>query len=108
MKKELLFTLRKKDFVITYFSGTGAGGQHRNKHQNCVRIQHLESNSISTASDSKSRIQNFKNAFNRLCKSKKFMDWIKIKAARTSANIEQINKKVEELMNPENIKVEYY
>ena len=26
--KELLFSVTKKDFDITYFSGKGAGGQH--------------------------------------------------------------------------------
>ena len=34
-QKELLFSVTKKDFSITWFSGTGAGGQYRNKHQNC-------------------------------------------------------------------------
>jgi protein subunit release factor A len=43
MKKELLFSVTKKDFNVDYFSGKGAGGQYRNKHQNCVRLKHIES-----------------------------------------------------------------
>jgi peptide chain release factor 1 len=30
----------EKDCDIDWFSGTGAGGQHRNKHQNSCRITH--------------------------------------------------------------------
>jgi len=33
--------LTKKDFKIDWYSRSGAGGQHRNKHQNCCRITHL-------------------------------------------------------------------
>lgn len=31
------------DFSFRWFSGTGAGGQHRNKHQNTLEITHLPS-----------------------------------------------------------------
>jgi protein subunit release factor A len=66
MKRKLIQTWTKKDFRIDWFSGTGAGGQHRNKHQNCVRITHIESGLTTTGQNSKSREQNFKDAFTRL------------------------------------------
>lgn len=31
---------RPEDFVVEWYSGSGAGGQHRNKHQNSCRIRH--------------------------------------------------------------------
>jgi len=39
-KKELLFSLTKKDFKVETFRGSGAGGQHRNKTDSAVRIKH--------------------------------------------------------------------
>ena len=66
MGRELVHSWTKKDFNIDWFSGTGAGGQHRNKHQNCVRITHIESGLMATAQNSRSREQNFKEAFTRL------------------------------------------
>ena len=38
-----------KDFSIEWYSGTGAGGQHRNKHQNSCRLKHLPTGLETTA-----------------------------------------------------------
>lgn len=38
-----------RDFRVEWYSGSGAGGQHRNKHQNSCRITHIPSNVVATA-----------------------------------------------------------
>lgn len=65
MDKEL--HLRKNDFRLEWFSGTGKGGQHRNKHQNCCRIRHKETGLTAVGTASKSRVVNQKTAFTHLC-----------------------------------------
>jgi peptide chain release factor 1 len=39
----------EKDMNIEWYSGTGAGGQHRNKHQNSCRITHVPTGIVATA-----------------------------------------------------------
>ena len=58
--------LTKKDFKLEWFSGQGAGGQHRNKHQNCCRITHIESGITVNGTESRSRVENQRTAFNKL------------------------------------------
>ena len=60
--------LTKKDFKLEWFSGQGAGGQHRNKHQNCCRITHIESGLTVNGTGSRSRVENQRTAFNELAK----------------------------------------
>lgn len=40
---------RDSDFRIEWYSGTGSGGQHRNKHQNSCRITHVPTGQTATA-----------------------------------------------------------
>lgn len=68
----------KKDFKIEWFSGTGAGGQYRNKHQNCCRITHIKSGLTAIATD-RERTSNQKSAFQAL--TKKIIAWLKTKEA---------------------------
>ena len=64
--KEKIFSATKKDFKVQWFSGTGAGGQYRNKHQNCCRITHIESGITTTGQEHRERPANLKAAFNRM------------------------------------------
>ena len=101
MSKPLL-TLTRKDFAIFYFSGRGAGGQHRNKHMNCVRITHLDSGCCAQGTESRSRERNKRRAFNRLTKLPKFKAWLHMQ----SLHAEDFARAVEEAMNPRNLKIE--
>jgi peptide chain release factor 1 len=60
--RELIYQVTRKDFRIDYFSGTGAGGQYRNKHQNCVRLTHNETGIVTTGQEQRSREQNLRDA----------------------------------------------
>lgn len=50
-------------FRYEWFSGTGGGGQHRNKHQNCCRCIHEPTGIIATGQTSRSRADNKKVAY---------------------------------------------
>lgn len=52
----------EKDFVVQWYSGTGKGGQHRNKHQNCCRVVHRLTGISAVGTGSKSRETNKKTA----------------------------------------------
>lgn len=65
-ERELVFSATKKDFRVEWFSGKGAGGQHRNKHQNCCRLIHIESGLSQTGQESRERSANLRAAFRRL------------------------------------------
>lgn len=43
------FQLNDADLKIEWFSGTGKGGQFRNKHQNSVKIFHIPTGIVKTA-----------------------------------------------------------
>jgi len=105
--KKLLFSITKKDLKITWFSGKGAGGQHRNKHQNCCRIKHSETGIIVTGQEERSREQNLKNAFRRLVNNKKFKIWLKIETAKRLMDKSEIDRLVDEAMREENLMIEY-
>ncbi len=42
-------TIPESDLRVEWYSGTGAGGQHRNKHQNSCRITHTPTGLVATA-----------------------------------------------------------
>lgn len=106
MEKELLFSVTRKDLDITWFSGTGNGGQYRNKHQNCCRIIHRDSGAMGTGQSQRDRNSNLKEALNNLANDNKFKAWIKVKTAEVTGVKTQIEEAVDKAMNKKNIRVE--
>lgn len=58
--------LTKKDFRLEWFSGTGGGGQNRNKRMNCCRITHIETGIMVTGQTERDRAANQNRAFREL------------------------------------------
>ena len=58
----------KKDFKIDWFSGTGAGGQFRNKNQNSCRITHIKTGITATCQNHRERTSNQRDAFKTLAR----------------------------------------
>ena len=104
-KREVIYTLTKKDFEVQHYRGSGPGGQNRNKNSTAVRIQHPESGAVGECSEHKSQRQNKKAALERLTKHYKFKIWHQQKV-REYDNKKTIEQEVEEMMKPENIKTD--
>lgn len=68
MPKPLELHLTKKDFDVDWFSGTGAGGQYRNKHMNCCRITHIATGLRATGQSNRDRPSNQREAFEKLAR----------------------------------------
>jgi len=106
--RELLFSVTKNDFELTYFSGSGAGGQHRNKHQNCVRLRHPPSGVVTTGTRHKSRAQNTKDAFRAMVSHPTFKAWLNREVSFRLMDLSSVEDAVADMMAPENLKIEYY
>ncbi|RST21603.1 hypothetical protein EF908_21140, partial [Streptomyces sp. WAC04770] len=61
-----VINLTKKDFKYNWFSGSGAGGQRRNKVQCCLRLTHIESGITVTAQTHADRPSNERTAMEKI------------------------------------------
>ena len=104
--RTLLFSVTRKDLIITTFKGSRPGGQHRNKTETAVRIEHPASGAVSQASEFKSQLQNKKAALRRLTQTKEFQVWHKIEAARRIGETIKVLDWVEKMVRPGLYKVE--
>ena len=106
MDKPLLFSLTKKDFIVETFRSGGAGGQNQNKRDTGVRIRHPDSGAVASSRNHRTQLQNRKEAFRRLIDSDKFKVWHSIKCGKILKQGPSIDEQVDEMMSPENLKIE--
>ena len=103
--KKPVFSITKNDFKIDWFSGTGAGGQHRNRHQCCCRLTHMGSGITVTGQSHKERITNQKEALNNLVNHPKFKLWY-TRRFNEIINEKTIDELVDESIDEKNLKIE--
>jgi peptide chain release factor 1 len=60
---EAVMKVTEEQFIYEWYSGTGKGGQHRNKHQNCCRCIHVPTGIKANGTSSRSREDNKRNAY---------------------------------------------
>ena len=61
--------INDSDFRFEWYSGTGKGGQHRNKHMNCCRCIHTPTGITANGTGSRSREDNKRNSL-AVCKAR--------------------------------------
>lgn len=100
--KEKITILSQKDLEISYFCGSGPGGQARNKVASGVQMKHTESGAIGRASDSRSQHENKKAAFKRLLETPKMKFWLtkRIHEIRMGETLEE---EIAKETSPENL-----
>jgi protein subunit release factor A len=106
--KELLFSVEKKEFEFQVFRAGGKGGQKQNKTSSGVRCIHKKSGAVGEGRDERQQSTNKKNAFLRCVNNPKFQSWLKIEISVKSGEAEDIQRKVDRMMSPENLKIEYF
>lgn len=104
-KKELLFSVTKDDFNIQTFRSGGKGGQHQNTTDSGVRIIHKDSGAVGESRNDRSQHRNKKIALERLVENYKFKLWINRRAHEIIKG-KTLEQEVEEMLKPENIKIE--
>jgi protein subunit release factor B len=108
MGKKLLFSLKKNDFEVEHYRGSGKGGQNRNKRFTCVRIYHRVSGAVAQSCEQRNQYQNKVTAFKRLVETKEFKTWHKIQCAKTLGVMANLGQEVEDMMQDKHLKVECF
>lgn len=111
MKRELLFSLTKKDFKVKFFCASGAGGQNRNKVATACRVMHPDSGAVAVCKRHRTQEPNKKEAFTKLLETKQYKTWHKLHTARLMGKMKskkQMMADVEASMKPENLKIETF
>jgi protein subunit release factor B len=104
--RELLFSITKKDFDLQFFCSGGPGGQNVNKVASGCRIIHRASGAVGEGREHRDQPKNREAAFKRLVKTPEFLSWHRIKCAEMMGLMDNIEKEVDAMMQPQFLKVE--
>lgn len=101
-----LFSVTRKDFDMQFMRAGGNGGQKQNKTSSACRIVHRASGAVGESREERQQHQNRKIAFERCVQSKTFQAWLKATAAAVEQGHRDLEKKIDGMMAPSNLRIE--
>lgn len=104
-QRKLIFSVTIKDCSVSAMTDGGPGGQHQNKCATAIRVVHSPSGARGESREFKSQHANKKAAFRRMAETKEFQTWVRCEAARRMGE-KSVDEVVEEMMSPQNMKIE--
>jgi len=99
------YRVTKKNFQVSWFSGTGAGGQHRNKHMNCCRLRHIDTGVVKTGQSNRNRAANQAEALNAIAKDPRFLAHVSLKLSEMERG-ETTEQRVAKMLLRDNLLIE--
>ena len=106
MSKRAEFSITKKDFDVSWYSGTGAGGQHRNRHMNSCRLRHRETGVTKTGQNNRDRASNQRDAMRAMAEDPRILAFCEMRLREIERG-ETLEEVVDRMMAPENLKIEF-
>ena len=94
-----------KDLDISYFVGSGKGGQNKQKNATGVQIIHRESGAMGRCSETRSQARNKSTAFVRMSETGRFKLWLNRKLYEIQ-NKQTIEQAVGAMLAPENLDIQ--
>lgn len=101
-----LFSVTLKDCRVETFMVGGAGGQHRDRTNSGVRITHEPSAAKGEATDSRSQLQNKKDAMRKLAAHPLFIMWVSAERRRLEGKQSAEDYVALEMATPSHLRVE--
>jgi protein subunit release factor B len=87
-------------------AASSKGGQKANKTASGVRCTHTASGAVGKCTEHRQQSKNKIEAFRRMAEDPRFKAWHKVEVARHMGTLKSIEKKVNQMMSNDNIKVE--
>jgi protein subunit release factor B len=105
-KREHLFSVTAADCDWAFSAGTGNGGQARNKSKSAVHCTHRASGARAYSQAGRSQESNKSDAFVKMVATEEFKAWHRREVWKRLGVLDQIERAVEEGMDPRNLRLE--
>lgn len=86
----------EQDSTVDFFRAGGPGGQHRNKNDTAVRLKHIPSGLIVTATKRRSQHANLETAFEHLAEKLEALNYVPKKRRPTKPTFGSKEKRLKE------------